>query len=180
MLPQFTTLGLLAALAIALPTTPTPTFSYRTSGAVALSASGHAAQFGRLPVTGVEGPLLAIDLSDSAGGAYLGLYTKGDRLPPAGRYQIRFSLEDSATGERGFHACFVAGTAEHPVGVFHAQSGWVTISDVEGGLVSGEFEIRARGFLAANVMDENQWVTLRGTFVARGDSTMVQVGRGAI
>lgn len=41
----------------------------------------------------------------------------------------------------------------------------MTITAVEGGRISGEYEFRARGFLASDVTDENQWVTIRGTFI---------------
>ena len=41
--------------------------------------------------------------------------------------------------------------------------------------MSGEFEIRARGFLGAHPDDEDQWVTVRGTFQAQGDSTIATI-----
>lgn len=44
---------------------------------------------------------------------------------------------------RIFHACFIAGTPEHPLGAFHGESGIVAITKVDGGRISGEFELRA-------------------------------------
>jgi hypothetical protein len=38
--------------------------------------------------------------------------------------------------------------------------------------MSGEFELQARGSLAADINEEDQWVTVRGSFVAVGDSTV--------
>jgi hypothetical protein len=46
----------------------------------------------------------------------------------------------------------------------------VTITAVEPGRISGEFELEARGFAAANEDDEDKWVTVRGNFRAHGDS----------
>jgi hypothetical protein len=74
-----------------------------------------------------------------------------------------------------FHACFIAGTPERPLGFFHGESGSVMITRVEQGMVSGEFELQARGSLAADVNDEDRWVTVRGSFVAEGDSTIAGV-----
>jgi hypothetical protein len=65
---------------------------------------------------------------------------------------------------------------ERPEGFFHGESGWVTITAVESGRISAEFEMQARGFLAAKPSAEDQWVTLRGKFTAAGDSTVTGVG----
>jgi hypothetical protein len=41
--------------------------------------------------------------------------------------------------------------------------------------MSGTFEVRARGFTAADPLDEEQWVTVRGSFDAAGDSTVASI-----
>jgi hypothetical protein len=51
----------------------------------------------------------------------------------------------------------------------------VTITHTEPGRIAGEFEIEARGFVAASVDDEGQWVTVRGQFDVLGDSAIVAV-----
>jgi hypothetical protein len=56
--------------------------------------------------------------------------------------------------------------------MFHSESGWLTITESEPGRIVGTFELRARGFLATNEKDENQWVTVRGTFTAEGDRAL--------
>ena len=38
--------------------------------------------------------------------------------------------------------------------------------------MSGTFEVRARGFTAADPLDEEQWVTVRGSVDAAGVSTV--------
>ena len=85
-------------------------------------------------------------------------------MPETGRYPIGT-----------FEAYFAAGSPERPLGWFHGESGWVTIAEVEAERVSGEFEIRARGFTTDDPDNENQWVTLRGKFEAHGDSTVATV-----
>jgi hypothetical protein len=93
----------------------------------------------------------------------------GGRLPRAGSYPVR-SWEDTSVAGPQFRALFVAGSAERPSGAFHGESGWVTITETGDGRISGEFEIRARGFVVADLADENRWVTVRGSFEAGGDS----------
>jgi hypothetical protein len=118
--------------------------------------------------------MLTINLGGNRDAGALSFYLLGDRLPSAGRYPVQFSLDPAQEGVQ-FHACFVAGTPEHPIGVFHAEGGWVTITRSEAVRVAGEFEVRASGFLAANMDDEDKWVTVRGTFEAKGDSTIATV-----
>jgi hypothetical protein len=171
------TLGLMVTLALSLPSDRTPGYSIQSSGAVRVIAAGKEASYGLTRQRANEKPTLTISLGATGAEGSLGLYTDGEELPRSGRYPIHFSWQgDSASaGARWFHACFVAGTPEHPLGVFHGQSGWVTISDTDRGLISGEFEIRAQGFLASNTKDENQWVTVYGRFTAEGDSTVASI-----
>jgi hypothetical protein len=48
----------------------------------------------------------------------------------------------------------------------------VTIASSRDGRITGWFELRARGFSAADPLDEERWVTVQGTFDAAGDSTV--------
>ena len=172
MFARSSTLGLIMTVALSLPSDRTPVYRIQSSGAVSLSATGAEAQYGfsREMVDGK--PVLTITLGATTGASAFMLFTDGDELPRAGRYPVYFSWEGDAKAEgRWFHACFIAGTVEQPLGAFHGQSGWVTVTDNKAGLISGEFELRAEGFLASNMRDENQWVTVRGTFTAAGDST---------
>jgi hypothetical protein len=170
-------LGLLAAVALSLSSDSVTNFTLRSSGAVSLSVAGTEAGYGLTRETPEAKPELAISLGVTSGEGALWLFTAGDEIPRTGRYPIHFASRQDllAGGGRWFHACFFAGTKERPTGVFHGQSGWVRISAVEGGLISGEFEIRASGFLATGTADEDQWVTLRGTFSAQGDSTIASI-----
>lgn len=167
------TLGLLAAAALSLPSDSVTEFTLQSHGAVSLSVAGTEARYGLVPETAEGEPLLTISLGATSGEGALWLMTVGDEVPGTGRYPIY--QHGFAGNRRWFHACFSAGTPERPKGVFHSESGWVTITAVEAGRISGEFELRARGFLAADTTDEDQWVTVHGTFSAEGDSTVAAI-----
>lgn len=179
MYARSSTLGLLAAVALSLPSDPATEFTLRSSGAVTLSLAGTDARYGLNPGMDDGKPVLIITLGAAGGEGALMLFTAGDAMPRPGRHPIYFSWEhQGVVGEgRWFHACFIAGTTERPTGVFHGESGWVTITGVEAGRISGEFEIRARGFLAENTEDEDRWVTVHGRFAAEGDSTAASLAK---
>jgi hypothetical protein len=173
MLARSSTLGLIAAVALTMPSDPVSGFTFQSSGAVTLSVQGDSAHYALTPEQMNGKPILTISLGSTVQDGALFLYTAGDQLPGKGRYPIIMTRDhDIDGGGRWFHACFMAGTAVRPLGVFHSESGWVTITDVQAGRISGEFEVRARGFLASDSGDEERWVTVRGTFTADGDTTV--------
>lgn len=163
---------MLAAATLTLPTGSTPSFRLDASGVVNLAIASDESSYGltREKVNGMS--ILAISMGATRGKASLALYTQGSQLPQPGRYPVHFSWPEQADSARMFHAYFVAGMPESPIGAFHGESGVVTITEVENGRISGEFEVRARGMLSSNMADENQWVTVRGSFVAGADTTM--------
>lgn len=116
-------------------------------------------------------PILLVSLGGAKAVGALQLARMGDRLPAPGRYPIRSSWDETGSDTASFHAAFMAGTAEHPLGWFHGESGWVTITESRDGRISGSFDVRARGFAAADLDDEDRWVTVRGSFDAEGDGT---------
>lgn len=177
MYARSSTLGLLAAAALSLPSDSVTQFTLRSSGAINLSVAGTEARYGLVPETAEGEAVISITLGATSGEGALWLMTAGAEMPGKGRYPI---YQHGFAGDgRWFHACFSAGTPERPMGVFHSESGWVTITAVEDGRISGEFELRARGFLAADTTDEDQWVTVRGTFSAEGDSTIASIRSGS-
>jgi hypothetical protein len=181
MFARSSTLGLLAAVALSMPSDPATEFTFQSVGAVTLSVKGDEARYSLTPEKMNGKPVLAITLGSTGAAGALVLFTAGDELPKKGRYPIIMTREHEVDGGgRWFHACFMAGTATRPLGVFHSESGWVTITEVKAGRISGEFEVRARGFLAADTNDEDQWVTVRGTFTAEGDSTLASVSTASV
>jgi hypothetical protein len=173
-----TTLGILAAIAAGLSVPSAPTFTLQSTGAVHLRAAGNEAQYGVVPQAIRGGPILMVSLGARASGA-LQLIRLGHRLPAPGRYPIRSSWDEVGSDTASFHASFMPGTAKHPLGWFHGESGWVTITKAQEGRIAGAFEVRARGFTRDDTADENLWVTVRGSFDAGGDSTVGTIASGA-
>lgn len=164
-------LGLMATLAVSLPSHPAPSYTIEAVGALRLASSGQEARYGLMRDPSNGRAILEISLGATHGEAALLLFSYADSELRPGRYPVAMSLPEGSSAGRWFHPCFSAGTVERPVGFFHGETGWVAITSVGDGQITGEYEMRARGYLASDMDDENQWVTLRGTFVAEGDST---------
>jgi hypothetical protein len=164
-------LTLFATVALALAADPAaPHFTLESSGALRLTVSNTDARYEILPEPFHGRPILGISLGAIQGEMALLLYTYADEPLQPGRYPVASSLPEDRAAGRWFHPCVIAGTVERPAGFFHGESGWVTITAVEAGRIVGKYEMRARGFLAADTTDDDQWVTIRGTFGAAGDS----------
>jgi hypothetical protein len=163
------TLGILSAMALALPVPQEPSFTLASAGAVNLSAAGREVRYGTIAPDPLGPPLLSISIGPAAAGSVLQLSVPGGWVPAPGRYRIQSRWSDPAIAP-AFHASFAAGSPEHPLGWFHGESGTVTITRAAAGRLSGRFEIRARGFLSADTADEDRWVTVTGSFEAEGDT----------
>jgi hypothetical protein len=162
-------LGILAAI-ILTPVGHVPFYTLGAQGAVNLTVSSDEARYGLVPST--EGGHFTISLGATRGKSALTLSMAGGQLPGLGTYAVR-PLEERVANQPQFEALFVAGAPEHPLGVFRAESGKVTITRSEAGRISGEFELQARGFVASYPEKEDQWVTVRGKFEASGDTEVV-------
>ena len=183
MFARLSILGLAAALAISPSRSSSPdsapalgsgpAYTLETTGALRQSVSGTEAHYSISPET-VQGKReLAIALGPKEGDGAIWLFTGGDEPLRPGLYPVVYHWAEHRTGAaREFHACYLPGSARHPLGMFHSESGWLTITESEPGRIVGRFELRARGFLATNEKDENQWVTVEGTFTAEGDRTL--------
>ncbi len=175
MLACSSTVGLLATITLSLLADPAPYFTLESSGALSLAVTSDEARYGLVPESFNQRPVLAISLGATRAQGSLSLYTYGDEVLRPGRYPVGSSLPQYPFAGRRFHPCLSIGSPTRPLGFFHGESGWVTITAAEAGRISGEFEIQARGFLAADTTDEDQWVTVRGTFGAGGDSRLAAV-----
>jgi len=160
--------GCVAAIALNLPAFLVPRFTLDATGAVRLDAVGHDARYGVITDDGTS--ILTVSLGATGGISALQLRMPGVGLPAEGRYPIHSTWNDRVTGN-AFQAFFAAGSPEHPLGWFHGESGTVTITQAANGRLSGSFEILARGYLAADKIEEESWVTVKGSFEAEGDST---------
>jgi hypothetical protein len=175
MYARSTTLGILGAIALALPLPSGPTFTLQSTGAVRITVVGHEARYGVVSPEVSGRPILALSLGATTGAGALQVAMPGDRAPMPGRHPIRSSWDGTESDPDSFHASFMAGTAEHPLGWFHGESGWVEIAKTGAGRIAGTFEIRAHGFVGADPAGEDQWVTVRGSFDAEGDSTVATI-----
>ena len=173
MFQHFSTLTLSAAL-MALVPAPSPTdaqFVLTTNGALRMTATG-SAEYGALPASRDVPAAFSITLGAQSSSGALVLMQRVGTTPLAGRYAVsEWTGHESAD----FSAVFVAGSPAEPIGVFRGESGTVTITATRPGRVEGKFEIVARGFLAASPSKENLKVTLNGTFIADGRSTVATV-----
>jgi len=168
-------LGLVATMTLGLSAHTAARFTLGTTGAIALNVAGDDARYGVIPPAVNGPPLVAVSLGATSSRAALTLYVPGNSVPAKGRYPIRSAWDEKGFQAQAFRAGLVAGSPEQPLGWFHGESGWVTITEAAAGRMSGRFEIRARGFLSADPENENRWVTVRGTFEAHGDSTVARV-----
>jgi hypothetical protein len=166
------TLGTLVAAAVALAWRSAPSYTLQSAGAVTLHDTGQEAQFGVVRQAIRGRPILIVSLGASASHGALQLTVGGDRPPVPGRYPVRSSWDELVTDPTSFHASFMPGSVERPLGWYHGESGWVTITNAGPGWMSGTFEVQARGFTAADPLNEERWVTVRGSFDAAGDSTI--------
>lgn len=168
-------LGIVATVTLGLSAYTASRFTLGTTGAIALSVAGDEARYGVVPPSVNGPPVLVVSLGATSSRAALTLYVPGNGVPAKGRYPIRGAWDENGLEARAFRACLVAGSPERPLGWFHGESGWVTITEAAAGRMSGRFEIQTRGFLKADPENENRWVTVRGTFEADGDSTVTKV-----
>lgn len=89
--------------------------------------------------------------------------TRGGSRPEAGVYRVSSSWTESSTD---FHGLVVTGSPSQPTGVFHAQSGSVTILSSTADRMTGTFELHGNGFLADSPDDEQHELTVTGSFSA--------------
>jgi hypothetical protein len=102
--------------------------------------------------------------ADNPGGAGAVLFTQsnGEGLR-VGSYPIR----EVGARESNLHALVVIGTAYAPEGVFRATTGTLTITSISDSEINGVFSVQAIGFLASAPDQENQPVSVSGSFTAR-------------
>ncbi|MGN6392341.1 MAG: hypothetical protein ACTHM9_08875 [Gemmatimonadales bacterium] len=174
MYARSTTLGILTAVALGLNASAEPAFTLESTGAVRLHAEGAEARYEVVPLAVHGQPIIAVSLGGQTGTGAIYLALPGNQLPAPGRYPIRSSWDAIGT-DAAFHASFMAGTAGRPLGWFQGESGSVTITEAADGRITGSFELQARGFLGADPDDENQRVTVHGSFTAQGDATQALV-----
>jgi hypothetical protein len=147
-------------------------FALTTQGGVTLTTTG-SARFGIVQGNDQNPAFFSLTLGAEDGNGALVLSNVNGAIPLAGRYAVQSS--DKRTAKPSFQALFIAGTPTEPKGVFHGESGSITIRRTSPGLIEGVFTIQARGFRAEAPDQDDISVTIHGTFVAHGEQVMAQV-----
>lgn len=162
MLARTSLLGILTLLAPAQTTQRGPFYSLSTWGVLGITASGDEARMGRVTLEAHGRRMLLVSLGSNDPHASVSLYLPDSPDPAPGRYRVSSSWTDR--GSPVVHATLMAGSVERPLGWFEGQSGWVTLQQGEHGMLTGEFEFAARGFLRDDPDNERQKVMVRGSF----------------
>lgn len=160
----------MAALISIHPSNGGPAHRATVAGALAVRMTGEAS-FGP-----ARGQVHACDGSDcpASFSLELGSYSEkgavvfsrgGSDRPKVGSYEVS-PLPPGEEGTAGFHAVVSLGSLEQPIGAFHAVSGTVTITQSSNGRVVGHYEIRAVGFLATDLDNDDREILVRGGFSA--------------
>ncbi len=164
MLARTSLLGILTMLTPTQLTSRDPHYTLSTWGALGVTASGDEARIGRVTLEGHGRSMLLVSLGTNDPHASISLYLPDSPDPAPGRYRVSSSWQATDSGAPVVHATLMAGSVERPLGWFEGQSGWVTLQRGEDGMVIGEFEFAARGFLRDNPDNERLKVMVRGSF----------------
>jgi hypothetical protein len=134
------------------------------TGALSADLAGKAV-FGPVRGAGAAPGSFSLELGTySARGAVIFSRISSER-PQVGVYDIStFGSANAGIGD--FHVLVSLGSVEHPLGVFRAVTGTVTISQSSPDRIVGHYEVRAVGFLAADADNEDREITVRGGFSA--------------
>jgi hypothetical protein len=148
---------LLAATVAAGATAPS-WFEARTTGVKTVTLRG-SAEFGSVPALGAESPFVITLGAESPTGAVVFTRRNGAR-PEPGVYSL---AEDSP---EAIQALVVTGPPTRPTGVYRARSGRLTITRSAEDLVVGRFDMEAAGYEAADPLEEDRALRVRGGFRA--------------
>lgn len=139
-------------------------FEAATHGAVQAAPRG-SAEFGTVDDNGRALFTLNMGAYSEQGAIVL---TRGGARPAPGVYRVSSAWTPSSTD---FHGLVVTGSPSRPTGVFHAESGSVTILASTADRITGTFELHGVGFLASAPEDENRELVATGSFAATAGGT---------
>jgi hypothetical protein len=132
-------------------------FELRVRGAVSVTARGSV----EVGATGTaEERYYTITLGGPDGAAAVVFTRAGSASPSVGVYPVGEREFRSA----GFSGLIITGMPAHPTGVFRAQGGTLTITAATPERLTGQFELRAVGFLTESPTQDRREVTAVGSF----------------
>jgi hypothetical protein len=112
--------------------------------------------------TAVE-PYYTITLGGADGSAAVVFTRAGPDPPPAGTYRVG----EGEMSWAGFSGLIITGMPSHPSGVFHAQSGTITITATPPEHLAGKFELRGVGFLTGSPAEDQREILADGHFAGQ-------------
>jgi hypothetical protein len=146
---------------------PGGVFAATVSGAVEARPRGDAV-FGLVQQPGAPAAFSITLTSPGSEGAVVLTGRSGERPLPGRTYRI------TEIGEGGaFQALYLAGSAEWPMGVFHATNGTLEVLAAGPDRIEARFRLDARGFLATEPEQENRRIAVTGWFTAESRSVAV-------
>ncbi|MEP6573644.1 MAG: hypothetical protein ABJD11_13145 [Gemmatimonadota bacterium] len=139
---------------------PRSHYSAAMHGVINATSQGEAT-FGAVPPAGQAPAVFSLELGAySEQGSVLFTMKDGSR-PTAGTYHVSDDRD-------AVHALIVTGAPSKPTGVFHANSGTLTITSSTATSITGSFVLDATGFLADSPDDEGRAMDVTGDFMADG------------
>ena len=130
---------------------------------ILLPMSGNAV-FG--PVQGLEHPAsFSLTLGAYSDNGAVVFSRVGAERPKPGTYRIT-PFTHGEEGSDEFHALVSLGSPANALGAFHGETGTVTITKSGPDQIVGHYELKAVGFLAADMDNEEREITVRGSFAA--------------
>jgi hypothetical protein len=154
-------LGVIALTTGAFVAAPSSYFEAAVDGAVDARPSGEVA-FGVVGDSATGGPAFTITLgAEGSSGAILFTSLAGT-VPAPGRYAVG----EDASAAAGFRASYVAGSVEHPTGLYRARRGTLEITEAGAERISGHFSFTGTGFAAVDPSADGAEVTVNGVFTS--------------
>jgi hypothetical protein len=111
--------------------------------------------------SGAEGTALSLELGSTSQDASVLFAATGHGPIGPGVYAV-----DDRPGGSAVHALVVTGSPTRPTGVYRAQAGTLTMRTAASGRLEGSFELRALGFAADRPQQDQETITVAGSFTA--------------
>jgi len=141
---------------VAPPRTPVSSFIMTIGGEGGAVAVGEASYR-----RGPGGTQFSLELGNRSGEGAVLFATEGAAPVAPGRYTV-----DDRPGRGALHALVFTGTPSAPTGVYRVQGGVLTVRSIEAGQIEGSFELRALGFTAERPQQDDQVISVAGSFMA--------------
>jgi hypothetical protein len=110
---------------------------------------------------GPGGTQFSLELGGRSGEGAVLFATEGMGPVAPGRYTV-----DDRPGPGALHALVFTGTPTAPTGIYRVQGGSLTVRSAGQGVIEGSFDLRAIGFKAEQLQQDDQVISVAGSFMA--------------